>query len=283
MRSRWAALIELCRPLTGAWLMLSAALMVVAASHGKLELALPFQYAGMVVTFAYAAGIINNVLDAKIDGRSRLWRPIPAGQITARFSIIGLVFCVALGSADGFLIDWRVGVIGLAMLGAATLHSYAWRGSVLGFAPFALVGVLLPIGAIQAVDTPFPNEHLYWVVPVGALAGMATFFIYKLPQFEMDDEDGARSILHWLGIDMAVPTAWAVVTAALALAAASINISGGNLVWLLGPLLYFIFIGLFCIWMMMRRVTEGRLLIQRMLVMPMLPVLIICWLGAAAS
>ncbi|MXX31183.1 MAG: hypothetical protein F4Z51_02880 [Chloroflexi bacterium] len=276
-------MIELCRPMTGAWLMLSAALMVVAASLGRLALELPFQYAGMVAAFAYAAGITNSIFDAQIDSRSRLWRPLPAGLITVRGSLPPLVFCIALGSTLGFLLDWQVGVTGLAMLAAAALHSYAWRGSVLGVAPFALVGVLLPIGAIQAVDTPFPNEHLYWVVPVGALAGAATFLIYKLPQFEMDDEDGARSILHWLGIDMAVPTAWAVVTAALALAAASINISGGDLVWLLGPLLYFILIGLFCIWMMMRGITEGRLLIQRMLVVPMLPVLIICWLAAAAS
>ena len=276
-------MLDLCRPTTGTWLMVSSALMVAAAAHGNVEWALPIQYAGMVVCFSYCAGIVNNILDAEIDGRSRLWRPIPAGLITARAALPGLIFCFALGSTLGFLVHWRVGVIGLAMLAAATLHSYAWRGSVLGFAPFALVGVLLPVGAIQAVDSAFPNQHLYWVVPVGALAGMATFFIYKLPQFEMDDEDGARSILHWLGIDMAVPTAWAIVTAALALAAASINISGGNLVWLLGPLLYFILMGLFCIWMLMRGVTESRLLVQRVLVMPMLPVLIICWLGAAAS
>ncbi len=263
--------------------MLSAALMVVAAAHGRMDWGLPIQYGAMIVAFSYAAGIINNVLDAEIDGRTRLWRPIPAGSITIRTSMIGLLFFLALGSLVGFLVDWRVGVIGWAMLGAAVLYSFAWRGSLFSIAPFALIGVLLPVGAIQIIDTPFPNDHLYWIVPVGALAGVATFLIYKLPFFELDDEDGARSILHWLGIDMALPTAWAVVTAALALCAASINISGGNLVWLVGPLLYFILVGLFCIWMMMRRVTEGRLLIQRILIVPMLTVLIICWLGAAAS
>lgn len=283
MRSRLFAVIELCRPQTGAWLMLSSALMVVAAAHGKLDWALPIQYGAMVVAYAYCAGIVNNILDAEIDGRTRLWRPLPAGAITVRAAWFCLLFLFALGSLAGFLVDWRAGVIGLAMLGAASLYSYAWRGSLFSIAPFALIGILLPVGAIQIIDSSFPSDHLYWVLPIGALTGMATFLIYKLPYFELDDEDGARSILHWLGIDMAIPTTWAVVSAALALAAASINISGGNLVWLIAPLLYFILAGLFCIWMMMRQVTEARLLIQRLLIVPMLPLLIICWLGAAAS
>ena len=169
------------------------------------------------------------------------------------------------------------------MLAASAVYNFAWRGSILGFLAFALIGVLLPVGAIQTADEGFSNAHLIWVIPVGALSGAATFMIYKLPDFEIDDFDGARSVLHWLGIDLAVSMSWAVVAAALALAAASINLSGGNLAWLLGPLLYFILAGLFCIWMLMRRVSEVRLRLQRWLIVPMMPLLLIGWLGAAAS
>jgi len=283
VRSRAFAWLEMCRPTTGTWLLFSSALMVLTAAEGSLEWGLPFQYGAMVVAFAYAAALIGNALDAEIDSTSRLMRPIPAGKVTIRAALVAAAVPVALGAAIGFATDWRVGVIGLAMLAATGLYSAAWRGSPLGFMAFALIGVLLPLGAIQTADEGFSNAHLIWVIPVGALTGAATFMIYKLPDFEIDDFDGARSILHWLGIDTAISMSWAILAAALALAAASINLSGGNLAWLLGPLLYIIIAGLFCIWILMRRVSEVRLRLQRWLIVPPLPILLIGWLGAAAS
>ena len=264
-------------------MLISSALMVLTAAEGSLYWGLPLQYGAMVVAFCFAAALIGNALDAEIDGKSRLMRPIPAGKIETRPALLVAAIPTAFGAAIGFFTDWRVGIIGLAMLGASVLYNFAWRGSILGVASFALIGVLLPVGAIQTADVGFSSAHLLWVIPVGALTGAATFLIYKLPDFELDDVVGSRSILHWLGIDTAIPMSWAILAAGLALAAASINLSGGNLAWLLGPLLYVILAGLFCIAMLVRRVTEVRLRLQRLLIVPALPILMICWLGAAAS
>lgn len=283
VRSRAFAWLEMCRPATGTWLLVSAALMVLTAAEGSLEWGLPFQYGAMVVALAYAAALIGNALDAEIDSASRLMRPIPSGKIGTRAALLAAVIPAGLGAAIGFATDWRVGIIGLAMLAASVLYNVAWRGSVLGFLAFALIGVLLPVGAIQTADEGLSSAHLLWVIPIGALTGAATFMIYKLPDFEIDDVDGSRSVLHWLGIDTAISMSWAVLAAALALAAASINLSGGNLAWLLGPLLYLIVTGLFCIWMLMRIVSEVRLRLQRWLIVPPLTLLLIGWLGAAAA
>ena len=282
-RSRAYAWLELCRPYTATWLLVSSALMVLTAAEGSLYWGLPFQYGAMILAFGYAAGLIGNALDADIDSSSRMMRPIPAGRVPARSALLAATIPTALGAAIGFATDWRVGIIGLAMLAASALYNAAWRGSILGVAPFALIGVLLPVGAIQTADVNFADAHLLWVIPVGALTGAGAFLIYKLPAFELDDVDGSRSVLHWLGIDTAIPMSWAILAAGLALAAASINLSGGNLAWLLGPLLYIILVGLFCISMLIRRVNEVRLLLQRLLIVPSLPILMICWLGAAAS
>ena len=282
-RSRFFAWFELCRPYTGIWMQLSSALMVLTAAEGSLDWGLPFQYSAMVVLLVYAASLVNNALDAEIDSSSRLMRPISAGRVAPRTALLTAVIPLGMASAVGFATDWRVGVLGLAMLAAAGLYSFAWRGSVIGFLPFALIGVLLPVGAIETVDAGFSSAHMLWVIPVGALTGTATFMIYKLPDFEIDDVDGSRSVLHWLGIDTAVAMSWAVLAAALALSAASINLSGGNLAWLLGPLLYIILMGLFCIWFMMRRVSEIRLRFQRWVLVPAMPFLLIGWLGAAAA
>ena len=282
-RSRAFAWMEVGRPATGTWMLISSALMVLTAAEGSLSWWRPFQYGAMVVAFCYAAGLIGNALDAKIDGQSRLMRPIPAGAVATRSALWAAAIPTAVGAAIGFYTDWRVGIIGLAMLGASVLYNVAWRGSILGVASFALIGVLLPVGAVQTADVHFIDAHLLWLIPVGALSGAATFLIYKLPDFELDDADGSRSVLHWLGIDTAIPMSWAILAAGLALAAASINLSGGNLAWLLGPLLYVILVGLFCIAMLIRRVTETRLRLQRLLIVPSLPILMICWLGAAAA
>ena len=283
MRSWGFAWFELCRPYTGIWMQLSSALMVLTAAEGSLDWGLPFQYSAMIVLLVYAASLVNNALDAEIDSSSRLMRPISAGRVAPRTALLTAVIPLGLGAGLGFATDWRVAVLGLAMLASAGLYSFAWRGSVIGFLPFALIGVLLPVGAIETVDAGFSSAHMLWVIPVGALTGTATFMIYKLPDFEMDDVDGSRSLLHWLGIDTAVAMSWAMLAAALALSAASINLSGGNLAWLLGPLLYIILAGLFCIWFMMRRISEIRLRFQRWVLVPAMPFLLIGWLGAAAS
>ncbi len=282
-RSRALAWFEACRPLSGIWLLLSAALMVLTAAEGSVFWGKPIQYGAMILFFTYAAGLIGNALDAEIDAKHRLLRPLPAGRVSPRAAIVSAAVPLGVGALGGFSIEWRVGVIGLAMLGASVLYSVAWRGSVLGVLAFGLIGVLLPVGAIQTVGGNFSSAHLLWVIPVGALTGAATFMLYKLPDFEFDDYDGSRSALHWLGIDTAIAMSWAMLAAALALAAASLNLSGGNLFWLLGPLLYIILAGLFCIRALMRRISYVRLLLQRFLIVPFLPLLLICWLGAAAG
>ena len=283
VRSRLAAWMELCRPNTGAWMQLSAALMVLTAARGSVEWGLPFVYSGMIVAFTYCAILINGALDAEIDRNSRLMLPIPRGRMKPRTALIVALVPLGIGMAIGFATDWRLAVIGLAMMAAVLLYHGAWRGSVLGVLAWALIGVLLPAGAIQIVDNVFPSAHVLWVIPIGALTGAGAFMLYKLPDYERDDVDGSRSVLHWLGVDVAVSMTWAVLAAAMALSAASINLSGGSLLWMLGPLLYLILVGLFCIWMLMRRLSEIRLRLQRYLILPLLPLLLICWLGAAAG
>ena len=282
-RSRLAAWAALCRPRTGLWLQGSSALMVLTAAGGSIDWHLPVLYSAMVAAFAYAAALINNALDSEIDAHARLMRPIAAGRLSSRAALLAAPIPAALGCAIGFATDWRVAVIGIAMLATCTLYSWGWRGSAFGVAAFALLGVLLPAGAIVLVESGFPSAHAFWVIPIGALSGAGAFMLYKLPDYEVDDVDGSRSILHWLGVDTAIAMSWAVLAAAMALAASSINVSGGNLAWLLAPLLYLILVGLFCIRMLMRRLTEIRLRLQRSLILPLLPLLPIMWLGAAAS
>ena len=284
LRSPVVPWTEMLRPYTGFWMQVSSGLMVLTAAEGSIDWTEPFIYCAVVVMFTYTAALMNAALDAQLDGSTnRLWRPIPAGRITARAALISALLPFAMGCTAAFVHNWRMGVIALAMLAAAILYHVLWRGSVLSVLVWAFIGVLLPAGAILMVGDVFPSAHVLWIIPIGALTGAGAFMLYKLPDYERDDVDGGRSILHWLGIDTAVAMTWAVLAAAMALSAASINLSGGSLAWLLGPLLYLILVGLFCIWMQMRRLSEIRLRFQRYLILPILPLLLVCWLGAASA
>ena len=282
-RTRTAAWLTLARPLTFLWFFNIGQFAVLAASHGDMHWSMPMRYGAMLALFAAGASMINDALDSEIDGKTRLMRPIPAGRVEARSALMASAIPLAGGAAIGLTADWRAGVLGLAMLAAAALYCIAWRGSVMSLLAFALIGVLVPIAAIQMGGTTFSTAHLLWTIPVGGLTGAAAFMIYKLPDFEKDDEDGSRSVLHWLGIDTAVAMTLAILTAALALAGASINVSGGSFWWLVGPMIYLILAALFCILRLMRGIIEIRLWIQRVLILPVLPVLIVCWLGAAGG
>lgn len=282
-RSRAAAWLRAASGLRSVYFGAVAALMVLTAGDGSVPVAAPLLYGFMLLCHAAAASLVNNAADAQIDAATRLWRPIPARRLSAPHASYGAALLAAGGIACGFALDWRTGVIGLAMLAAAALYSLAARGSPFGFLSYALIGVLLPAGAVLAADATFLDAHLIWLVPLGIFSGAAAFLLYKLPDYELDDLDGSRSLLHWLGIDTAIAMSWVILAGALALGAAAINLSGGNLFWLLGPLLYQILAGLFCLAQLMRTVTEARLRQQRWLIAPSLPILMLCWLGAAAA
>ena len=178
-------------------------------------------------------------------------------------------------------LGWQPLLTSAALVVTAGVYSQAWRGSLSGAACFALAAVLIPLGA-ALVGGP-SGGALWWVGPVGAATGLAFFVVYKLPDFERDDEDGSRSVLHWAGIDAAVPTAWAAVALALALALSSINLDGYEAAWVYAPLVWLLSCALGTTIALLRQVTEQRLWWQRALLCPGLLALMVGWLGAMSG
>ena len=289
-RTAVAAWLALLRPATTLVLTLTAAALCLVATHGDADWHTAFRYAVAIGLLSAAAAVLNDLTDRAHDGSTRIWRPLPSGRVALRSAaILAMVLLVGALALSGSL-GWRPLAITAAMAAAAMVYSgvqsgtatrASLRGSFFGWAPFALIGVLLPVGAADAADARI--EQLWWAVPVGAASGMAAFLLYKLPDYERDDFDGVRSILHWMGIDAALPLSWAGLAGALTLAAASVNVVDGNLAWLIGPLIYLLLAGLGCIGLLWMQVSERRLMWQRWLLVPGLALLLIGWLGAMAA
>lgn len=289
-RTATAAWLRLLRPLTTLALCLTGAALCLAATEGDASWHAVLRFAAAIGLLGAAAAVINDLTDREHDSRTRIWRPLPAGRVGIRAAIVVATLLAAGALALSGSLGWRPLAIAAAIAVAALVYSGlplsggrsgSLRGSFFGWAPFALIGVLLPVGAADAVDAEI--HQLWWAVPVGAATGIATFLIYKLPDYERDDFDGVRSILHWMGIDAALPLTWAALAAALTLAAASVNVADGDLAWVIAPLIYLLVVGLGCIGMLWMQVTERRLVWQRWLLSPGLALLLVGWLGAMAA
>ena len=274
------AWLRLLRPFTTAAVALAAAGLVLAWGDGAAAWHVVLRYALGAALIAAAAAADNDDADAALDSRTRLWRPIPAGQISGRAARIAAAVLAAAGIAiagSNGPLAFAVAA-GLALCAAA--YSHGLRGSPLGWLAFALAAILLPLGAALSLPDLGGRAVLWWAAPVGASAGLAAFAVCKLPDFERDDEDGARGVLHWIGIDAALPLAWGATAAALAFAVASVNIDGREPLWLYAPLGYLLAASLGAGIALVLQVSERRLDWQRALVAPGLLALLVGWFGA---
>ena len=280
-RSRVYAWLRIFRPLTAPALGLCAALCVLAWTDGAGAWHEPLRYGLAIALLAGAAAMVNDAADAGRDAAVRVWRPMPAGIVGATPGRAVAAVLAAGGLALSGSLGWQPLLASAALAVTAGVYSQAWRGSLSGAACFALAAVLIPLGA-ALVGGP-SGGALWWVGPVGAATGLAFFVVYKLPDFERDDEDGSRSVLHWVGIDAAVPTAWAAVALALALALSSINLDGYEAAWVYAPLAWLLVCALGTTIALLRQVTEQRLWWQRALLCPGLLALVVGWMGAMSG
>ena len=280
-RSRVYAWLRIFRPLTAPALGLCAALCVLAWTDGAGAWHEPLRYGLAIALLAGAAAMVNDAADAGRDAAVRVWRPMPAGIVGATPARAVAAVLAAGGLALSGSLGWQPLLASAALAVTAGVYSQAWRGSLSGAACFALAAVLIPLGA-ALVGGP-SGGALWWVGPVGAATGLAFFVVYKLPDFERDDEDGSRSVLHWVGIDAAVPTAWAAVALALALALSSINLDGYEAAWVYAPLAWLLVCALGTTIALLRQVTEQRLWWQRALLCPGLLALVVGWMGAMSG
>ncbi len=273
------AWLRLCRPLATAAAALAAAGLVLGWSAAA-EWHVVLRYALAAALLAVAAAAANDAADAELDSRTRLWRPVPAGQISVRAARIAAAAATAAGLALAGSLGPLVLAVAAGLALCAAAYSHGLRGSPLGWLAWALAAILLPLGAALALPEAGGRAVLWWAAPVGASAGLALFAVCKLPDFERDDEDGARGILHWVGIDAALPLAWGAIAAVLAFSVASVNIDGRDALWIYAPLACLLAAALGTGAALVLQVSERRLNWQRALVAPALLALLVGWFGA---
>jgi 4-hydroxybenzoate polyprenyltransferase len=227
-----------------------------------------------------AASAFNDAVDAGFDRDAHVWRPIPAGLVSVQDAkrMAALLAVVAL--AVGATLDWRAFLLILVTLAAVYLYTAQLRPSPLAWLAWSVSFALLPLWVAESVDAF--DDVLWWSFPMGLFAGLAVYMVIKLPDYERDDHDDARNVLHWMTIDYAVPLAWGAVGALIVVAVASANLEEFRPEWIIPTVSVAIVLSLTMIGVMFLGVTERRLVWQRWLLSLAIVSMTLGWLGSIA-
>jgi len=213
------ALVRACHPAPTAAVTALAALLAVAAGHGRGRVAV----VGLAVLLGQLSiGWCNDLVDAERDRRvGRRGKPTVTGELplpTLRWAlIVATVMCVLVSALLG---PWA-GAVHLGLLvGSGWVYNVRLKRTVFSWLPYLVAFGSLPAVAWAALDPPQPPP--VWTVAVGALLGVGAHLVNVLPDLDDDAATGIRGLPHRLG---------ARVTTVLAVAV----LMAGSVVAVLGP------------------------------------------------
>ncbi len=135
-----------------------------------------------------AIGVTNDYFDRDLDAATKPWKPVAAGLVSARAAVaLALAFiaaAVALAATLG------AGGFALAMAGMACGLAYDVRlkRTFLSAVPYMIAIPVLPLWVWLTLGSWQPV--LWWLLPLGALIGLALHLANTLPDLASDAAHG---------------------------------------------------------------------------------------------
>ncbi len=168
---------------------------------------------GVMFCAQCAIGVTNDYFDRELDAATKPWKPVAAGIIRPRaavvlaaaFAITAAIVATTLGPG-GFL---------LAMLGMACGLAYDVRlkRTIASALPFMVAIPVLPLWVWVTLGEW--RSVLWWLLPLGALLGLALHLANTLPDLDDDRAHGVAGLAHRLGAARSMLLAWSSFAAAL--------------------------------------------------------------------
>lgn len=150
--------------------------------------------AGMLC-FQFAIGLANDIVDAPDDAKAKPWKAIPRGVLSRQAAVVAAAgfACVGLVVTSGLpFLAWLVGMAGLA---CGLVYDVQLKRTALSWLPLSVALPLVPVWVFTAFEAW--DHLLWWVLPLGALLGLALHLANQLP--DLQDEKGAKGTAHRLG------------------------------------------------------------------------------------
>lgn len=218
VRGRLLGLLLVTHPLPSALYVVGVGIfawLAAAAAHRPLESRpLALVLVGMGCAQA-AIGSLNDYCDRERDARSQPSKPIVRGLITPD-QALGLAIACSLAL---LLLYTPLGLVALALgllvEGLGLAYDLRFKGTPVSGLLFAVYFPLIPLLAWAVFGRWQP--FLPWVVPLGALLGVAMNIANSLPDLDEDLAQGVRGLPHLLGMRRGLVAAWGLPLVALAL------------------------------------------------------------------
>lgn len=191
--------------------------LAVVAARGAPDAPILLRMLAVMLCAQSAIGIANDYFDRDLDAATKPWKPVAAGIVSPAaamaLALILVVVATALAATLG------VGGFALAMLGMACGLAYDARLKRTAFSavPYMVAIPTLPLWVWLALGAW--KGVLWWLLPLGALIGLALHLANTLPDLDGDTAHGVRGLAHRLGASGSLRSAWASFASALALTA----------------------------------------------------------------
>ncbi len=164
-----------------------------------------------------AIGVTNDYFDRELDAATKPWKPIAAGIVRPSAALLlAAAFAIAATTVAATL---GVGGFMLAMLGMTCGLAYDVRlkRTVASALPYMVAIPVLPLWVWVTLGEWQPV--LWWLLPLGALLGLALHLANTLPDLDDDRAHGVAGLAHRLGAARSMLLAWSSFAAALAASA----------------------------------------------------------------
>ncbi len=168
----------------------------------------------LVMFFAQSAiGVTNDLFDRDLDARAKPWKPLVSGALRPSTAIglsLGLI-----GAAAVVAVTLGAASFALAMLGMACGLAYdVWfKRSLFSAIPFMIAIPTLPIWVWVTLGQW--QDALWWLLPLGALIGLALHLANTLPDLDDDARHGVRGMAHRMGAVASATVGWSSFAIAL--------------------------------------------------------------------
>lgn len=209
----------------------ATAALAAVAWRGDPPPALLARLLGVMLLAQCAIGTLNDYVDRGLDARSKPWKPLVAGYLPPPIALAaGLALAAAALALAGTLgpAGFALAALGLA---CGLAYDLGLKRSAFSALPYMVAIPTLPIW-VWAVAAAWRGV-LWWLVPLGALLGLAVHLANTLPDIDADSSCGVRGLAHRFGARCSMAFAWLSFAAALALSAAIAPFASYDLAWYL--------------------------------------------------
>jgi 4-hydroxybenzoate polyprenyltransferase len=215
--ARLTGLLLVTHPIPSAMYVVAVGLfspLAAVAAHRTLAIGSLAQVLLAVACTQMAIGATNDYRDREIDARSRPEKPLVRGLIEPWHA-------VALASVASMLVGVLMAPLGVLPLllgvlieGLGLAYDLGLKGTPASALLYAIYFPLIPLLAW----TVFGQEQAFlpWLLPVGAILGVAMNVANSLPDLEEDRAAGVRGLPHLLGMRRSLAAAWGLPIIALA-------------------------------------------------------------------